>query len=299
MVWEANLIIWLQTISGTAFDYFVYALTLFGDQIFFTLVLLVIYWCIDKDYGFKFFNVYIMGCCVLEISKTIFRRPRPYVAYRDKIKSIIKDTGGYSFPSGHSQSIANISTQLSLYAKKKRFFKTVIVLSVIISLSVMISRMFLGQHFFTDVLVGALFGIGLAILFGFVYELISAYRYKFYYVILPVSVLITIILLLINSGSEFSNIIKICGVYGGFSWGYFLENKFVRYEIKADKFYKYILRFLLGVAIALFLKETLNLLFGLLPLGWLYNILNSYIRYFILVIWMSFVAPLVFAKLHI
>ena len=98
MLWEADLIVWLQSISGNVLDYIFYAFTMFGDQIFFTIVLTALYWCFNKDFGYKFLSVFVFGASVLEVSKTIVQRPRPYVKYKGKIKSIIKDTSGFSFP---------------------------------------------------------------------------------------------------------------------------------------------------------------------------------------------------------
>lgn len=94
------------------FDAIFTGITHLGDELAFIVVAVAFYWAVDKRFGFKMINVYLIGCSVLEGVKNLVVRPRPYTY--DGVVSVTDPTGGYSFPSGHSHSVANLSTQVSM-----------------------------------------------------------------------------------------------------------------------------------------------------------------------------------------
>ncbi|MGA1976801.1 MAG: phosphatase PAP2 family protein [Bacteroidales bacterium] len=90
--------------------------------------------------------------------KYTVNRPRPFVTYPDIIK---KSAGGSpSFPSGHTSTAFATATSLSLFYPKWY----VIVPSYVYAATVGYSRMYLGVHYPSDVLAGALIGSGSAFL---------------------------------------------------------------------------------------------------------------------------------------
>lgn len=113
--------------------------------------------------------VALVICLLLgnEVLKEVFARPRPFQI--NEISLLIAAPSGYSFPSGHTMSSFAAATAIGLTHRK--YAKWAYTLAVLIGFS----RMYLYVHFFTDVLVGALFGI----LFGWLGAAIVYRRLKF------------------------------------------------------------------------------------------------------------------------
>jgi membrane-associated phospholipid phosphatase len=88
-----------------------------------------------------------------------FKRERPFNAYPN---DIIKHSSGgsYSFPSGHTSMAFNVATALTL--NYPRWY--VYIPAYVWASGVGYSRMYLGVHYPSDVLVGAIVGSGAAIL---------------------------------------------------------------------------------------------------------------------------------------
>lgn len=84
--------------------------------------------------------------------KAIVKRPRPYTTYTDIYPDEIDNS--YSFPSGHTSSVFSIATSLSLTCKK--WYITVPAFAW--ATGVGYSRIYLGQHYPSDVLTGAAVG---------------------------------------------------------------------------------------------------------------------------------------------
>ena len=88
--------------------------------------------------------------------KNIVQRPRPYVTLED-LRIIIPRPSEYSFPSGHSSS--SFAAAVSFYRLlPKKLGIPAIVLAGLIAFS----RLYVGVHYPTDVLAGALMGIVLS-----------------------------------------------------------------------------------------------------------------------------------------
>lgn len=91
-------------------------------------------------------------------AKEIIQRPRPYNTYPNL--NNYRNLGSYAFPSGHTSIAFTTATAISL-AYPEWY---IIVPSFAWAASVGYSRMYLGVHYPSDVLVGALLGSGCAYL---------------------------------------------------------------------------------------------------------------------------------------
>lgn len=116
----------------------------------------------DKELKHKSYELLIgIGINVVATDglKVLFNRPRPYEKYPDEIY-ITNVSSGHSFPSGHTSLAFATATSLTLTHKKWY----VAVPAYLWAGSVGYSRMYLGKHYPSDVLAGAVVGAGSSLL---------------------------------------------------------------------------------------------------------------------------------------
>lgn len=89
--------------------------------------------------------------------KNIIQRARPYNSY-SQIIPLVPPPGKYSFPSGHTA--AAFSSMVTLFFTKKKYAIPGLILAVIMGLS----RIYVGVHYPSDVLCGAILGSVVAVI---------------------------------------------------------------------------------------------------------------------------------------
>jgi len=121
----------------------------------------------DKDMKDKALYIgatVITSTVITTILKNTIKRTRPFITYPDPLQYpyIQKETsgGGYSFPSGHTSDAFSLATSVTL-AYPKWY---IIVPAYVWAGAVGYSRMDLGVHYPSDVLMGAVTGAGSAYL---------------------------------------------------------------------------------------------------------------------------------------
>lgn len=115
---------------------------------------------------------FLISTAISTAMKYTFNRPRPFETYPDEITKL-SSGGSPSFPSGHTSTAFSTATSLSL-AYPKWY---IITPAFIWAGAVGYSRMDLGVHYPSDVLMGAIVGAGSAVLTDYVNKkLLNNYR---------------------------------------------------------------------------------------------------------------------------
>lgn len=250
-MFELEIIKHIQMMRSPFFDAIFTGITHLGDELAFIVVAVAFYWAVDKRFGFKMINVYLIGCSVLEGVKNLVARPRPYTY--DGVVSVTDPTGGYSFPSGHSHSVANLSAQVSMRYRRSY----VIAPLAAICLLVAFSRLYLGQHFLSDVIVGLALGVGIAFGIGALFELLGDKEEYIVLGVFPICLIILIVVLATGKAVEAKKILDVIGAYSAITLGYFIEKRYVKSTSKC-KWYFMIAKIVVGLALTLGVKSGLK-----------------------------------------
>ena len=88
-----------------------------------------------------------------QVIKPLVGRPRPCHAL-DILKHIANCSNSFSFPSNHAVNAFTIASISSLYFRNR----AVIIITFTAALMIALSRVYLGQHYPTDILAGAILG---------------------------------------------------------------------------------------------------------------------------------------------
>lgn len=143
----------LEKIRVPVLNEFMLLITRFGEETAFLVAALIVYWCVDKRKGYYIMAVGFIGTITSQFMKLWYRIPRPWVL--DEKFTILEQAreaaGGYSFPSGHSQSAVGTFGAIAV-GTKNRWVK---IGAILIAVLVPFSRMYIGVHTPMDVLVGA------------------------------------------------------------------------------------------------------------------------------------------------
>lgn len=290
-----NLLIseWIQSFRSDFLDACFLFITEFGDETVFLIIAAILYWTFDKRFAYRLVMFFLYGSVINGGLKFLTNSPRPHVEFPDRIELVGEGSGGTSLPSGHAQN----STILGLTLNEKSnqigaWFSRF--LFVMVGL-VMLSRLYLGEHYLSDVI------FGLAIAFGY-YTLVNQIQVKgqtpSWLKWVPMLLLIPTALI-----TNDKNVYLASASIVGFTIGYPLELKHIGFSVKG-LWWQQILKVILGLVIALAIRVGLKAVFemGLYSADFENNPmftdqLLDFLRYFIIALWMTLGAPLLFKLL--
>lgn len=284
-------------------DFFLSMITTLGEQTAFIATILLIYWCFSKKSAYSLMIVGFFGTIINQVLKLTFRIPRPWV--KDPNFTIVESAReaatGYSFPSGHTQSSVGTFGSIFNFCKNKWVRIAALALCILVPFS----RMYLGVHTPADVIVSYIVAI---ILIFTIHPLID----KLYgtkhgmYILGAIFITISIAFLIWvhvfpfpddidphNYRSGIKNAYMMIGVSSAFPLVYFIDSKITKFDTRAPIIVQ-IVKFTLGLVIALALLEGLKLVFP--TSGSLFGLFRA-IRYFLVFVIAGGIYPICFAPM--
>jgi membrane-associated phospholipid phosphatase len=318
MQFELELIKLLQQLRSDFFDGFFQFWTMFGEELIIIGILGFLYWVYNKRVG-EYVGITVFISLVLNsVLKTLFRRPRPFQVDNEIVNIRPQTSSGYSFPSGHTQGAATVFASAAIWLKKRYFT----IATIIIIIMVAMSRMYIGVHFLTDVIVASLLGIGLSYGFAKFFSKREDNSKIYQYILYINLVLLFGVYILHLFTSEASvgmtnaqsfydkleGAFKMTGAMVGFVFGLKFERKYTNF-INHKILWKNIIRFAAGVGIVMLVRIGLKAVFGIfvdsesLLEGQFFAasiaMIFDLVRYFFMVYVAIGIYPLVFKKLNI
>lgn len=162
---HANSFLFLNSLHNPIADFLFYYVTYLGDG-WFAVVLSLVLFVIPKTrkLAILIFVAYAVSGLLAQLVKNLVDAPRPSVYFTleqyHKFVAGVDLAGANSFPSGHTTTAFSLATVLACYTQNKK----VQIIYLALALAAGYSRIYLGQHFLTDVLVGTIFGAAASIL---------------------------------------------------------------------------------------------------------------------------------------
>jgi membrane-associated phospholipid phosphatase len=161
---KAATFVYLNTYHRNLLDTFFVSLTFLGDGLFTMLVFVILLALRRYSHAFQVITAFLASALLAQVLKNIFSMPRPkeffiHGGYGYFIKGVTL-SGFSSFPSGHSTSVFALATLLALFEKNKKWNVCYLAGAVAVGYS----RIYLGQHFLGDVLMGSFIGLWIAVL---------------------------------------------------------------------------------------------------------------------------------------
>jgi undecaprenyl-diphosphatase len=285
--WDLGLVEWIQSFRSSWLDGFFLLITELGDETVFLVLAAVLYWLVDKRYAYRLMMFFLYSAVLNASLKLTFNRPRPHTL--PSVDSVGEPSIGTSFPSGHAMN--STTTAWVLHERNKPYQSWITGTLVGLVFLVLLSRLYLGQHYLTDVIVGTITASIFYGLITFLIPYIQPHGKRIIAISLPLLFLSLFfihdeVLTIAASAIIFVNI------------GIYFEQRFIRFNMKASPLGLF-LRFTVGIIGALVFKEGLKIVFPysdqLDPTTmdlWL-----DFIRYGLICVWMAVGAPSLFKYL--
>jgi membrane-associated phospholipid phosphatase len=273
-------------------EHFWRIITEFGGTLIYLGVFFIIFWGINKEVGRSLLTIYVASNFVNFYAKAIIANKRP-----PESDWLLISASHLSTPSGHAMSATVFWGYLAMVIKKLWIWITFIILIILIG----ISRMYLGVHWFGDILTGWLFGITILCLVVLLKEPLNSFlsdqsiTKNQIYIGLAIFGLIVMLITEILYSEPTYNFGTPGGQMIGLGIGFFLENKYVNFKIEKDSsnWWRLIMRILIGLLIVLSVYLALDIFLSS-SIFW-----QSAIQFALTLIAGIFIWPLIFKKIKL
>lgn len=280
---QLDFLLKIQELSNTYLDSFFMLVTNLGYELVYTILIAIIFWCISKHHGLRLMVAVIVTSLVNTSIKEYFKIARPI--YSDGIKALYTETApGYSFPSGHTQAATSFWFYSSMMIRKKWFS----LMAILVVFLVGISRLYLRVHWPTDIIGGILIGIIVVFMIEFISRKFTKRNYSIF-TVLACTVLLPVLLVIICQYDETA--MKMAAVLAGGLFGYFIELKYIDFD-ENTSIKNQLMKIIIGIFGVIIIKIILKKVLPDL-------IYSDIIRYLVMGIWITFLAPWMFVKFRL
>lgn len=270
-------------------------ITHLGEETALLVMALIVFWCVDKYRGYYLLGVGLFGNMANQALKITCQVPRPWV--KDPgftpVPEAIGEAGGYSFPSGHTQTAFGTFGAIAASSKRKMTIAVCVVFAILTGFS----RMYLGVHTPADVLVGA----AMAIIMVWAMKDISMGKHKKQFIWLCLGMLVLSIAFLIyllmtprpedhNYASALKNAYTFLGCFAALPLVWLADEKKIHFSTRAV-WWAQILKAVLGLGMVLLVKEGLRSPLEAIFAG---HLAARAVRYFLIVVVAGILWPLTF-----
>lgn len=290
----------LQEIRSPALDAVMQLITRLGEETIFMVAAIVVFWCISKKGGYYLLSVGFLGTVANQWLKIVFRIPRPWVLDPnfEIVESAREAATGYSFPSGHTQSAVGTFGGIARMTKDKVLRWVCIALALLVSFS----RMYLGVHTPLDVGVSLVVATVLVLVLWPVVEAADEKPAVLGWLLAALLVISGAFVVFLkvfpfpadvdaeNLAHAVENAWKLTGAIAGMLIAWWVDGKFIRFEVKAV-WWAQLLKVALGLAVVVGIKSGLKA--PLIALIGNVGIANA-VRYGLMVVFAGAVWPMTF-----
>ncbi|MFW5747734.1 MAG: phosphatase PAP2 family protein [bacterium] len=285
---QESILLFFQRIAAPPFTTAAEIITMLGEQFFFIVVIAFIYWTLSRKEGFKLASIFVFSAVVNGIIKIFVRSPRPFTRIESLTPERLETATSYAFPSGHTQGAASFFTTAALILK--RWWVTFI--AALLMIAVGVTRVYLRVHWPLDAVTGLAVGVAIALGMNGIIEKLWSTPVKlrrFFFMLETLVFLITITVFILHEtvyaeGWMVEDFFKASGMSLGLVAGFFLQERWIRFDPAEGSLLIKVLRYILG------LGTTLGILLGLGAVFperlWL-----DYLRYGIVGLWVAYVWP--------
>jgi membrane-associated phospholipid phosphatase len=274
---QTEIIKFIQSMISPFWDTVFQLVTMTGEEQFYILVAAIIFWCVNKKFGYKLGFALLTSTIVNTALKATINVPRPIGT--PGIRSLRVETAtGQAFPSGHTQGAATLWVSSIIQVKKRWMYITGISAIILVGCS----RLYLGVHWPIDIIGGIVIGTLWVFISNYIFEYAEATGKAWILMVIILPMLIGMIFL------RQKTYYTIAGTVFAFFIGYIIETRYVQFDVRATKLNQ-LIKLFFGLSILIILKSTLK---EILPI----NIFSDFFRYFVIGLWITLGAPYIFKR---
>jgi membrane-associated phospholipid phosphatase len=291
--WGNNIIVSIQTVHNPVLDGFFNAVTFLGEPEFFLILFPLIIWSVNKSIGQRLAYLMLIGLTLNTWAKELIGHPRPYEwpsAETSPVLKLNRQAHGPGLPSGHTQSSLMLWFYLAYHFQKKWLWIMAAILFVLVSFS----RVYLGVHFPTDLLGGAVLGLIILLLFIKFEDSMTAQLWAI--PSRPLTALVMLMPLALIAIYPHPDAMIAISALAGFSLGIIIDHYKIGFEVSGS-FGRRAARYMVGIIILVIIYVGLAML---LPgEGHTLYVPFRILRYAIAGFWVSAGAPWLFKKIRL